>query len=135
VKGEKGSLTRDFSEAPIGLQLENKQIIVQANWPRKREAALVGTVAAVVQKGHESHASERTDNGSLAEAEIPHPPGSAPAFRARDSRLQSPRSRTAIRRSHGRATRALHPGLQPLRPDLETLLPISFSTLWSAVDI
>ncbi len=49
VKGEKGSLTRDFSEAPIGLQLEDKQIIVQANWPRKREAALVGTVAAIVQ--------------------------------------------------------------------------------------
>ncbi len=49
VKGEKGSLTRDFSEAPIGLQLEDKQIIVQANWPRKREASLVGTVAAIVQ--------------------------------------------------------------------------------------
>jgi large subunit ribosomal protein L6 len=49
VKGEKGSLTRDFSEAPIGLQLEDKQIIVQASWPRKREAALVGTVAAIIQ--------------------------------------------------------------------------------------
>ena len=49
VKGEKGSLTRDFSEAPIGLQLEDKKIIVQASWPRKREAALVGTVAAIIQ--------------------------------------------------------------------------------------
>ncbi len=49
MKGEKGSLSRDFSEAPISLQLEDKQIIVQANWPRKREAALVGTVAAIIQ--------------------------------------------------------------------------------------
>ena len=49
VKGEKGSLTRDFSEAPIGLQLEDKNIAVQASWPRKREAALVGTVAAIIQ--------------------------------------------------------------------------------------
>jgi large subunit ribosomal protein L6 len=49
VKGEKGSLTRDFSEAPIGLQLEDKEVIIQANWPRKREAALVGTVAATIQ--------------------------------------------------------------------------------------
>ena len=49
VKGEKGSLTRDFSEAPIGLQLEDKSIAVQASWPRKREAALVGTVAAIIQ--------------------------------------------------------------------------------------
>ena len=49
VKGEKGSLTRDFSEAPVDLHLEDKQIIVQANWPRKREAALVGTVAAIIQ--------------------------------------------------------------------------------------
>jgi large subunit ribosomal protein L6 len=49
VKGEKGSLTRDFSEAPIGLQLEDKSIAVQASWPRKREAALVGTIAAIIQ--------------------------------------------------------------------------------------
>jgi large subunit ribosomal protein L6 len=49
VKGEKGSLTRDFSEASIGLQLEDKEITIQANWPRKREAALVGTVAAIIQ--------------------------------------------------------------------------------------
>jgi len=49
VKGEKGALTRDFSETPISLQLEDKKITVQANWPRKREAALVGTVAALIQ--------------------------------------------------------------------------------------
>ena len=49
VKGEKGALTRDFSEAPLSLQLEDKKVIVQASWPRKREAALVGTVAAIIQ--------------------------------------------------------------------------------------
>jgi len=49
VKGEKGALTRDFSETPISLQLEDKKITVQASWPRKREAALVGTVAALIQ--------------------------------------------------------------------------------------
>lgn len=49
VKGERGALTRDFSEAPVSLQLEDKRITVQANWPRKREAALVGTVAAIIQ--------------------------------------------------------------------------------------
>ena len=49
VNGEKGALTRDFSEAPVSLQLEDKKITVQANWPRKREAALVGTVAAIIQ--------------------------------------------------------------------------------------
>jgi len=49
VKGERGALTRDFSETPISLQLEDKKIMVQANWPRKREAALVGTVAALIQ--------------------------------------------------------------------------------------
>jgi large subunit ribosomal protein L6 len=49
VTGEKGTLARDFSESPISLQLEDKRIIVRANWPRKKEAALVGTVAALVE--------------------------------------------------------------------------------------
>jgi len=49
VKGKKGALTRDFSEAPVSLQLEDKKITIQANWPRKKEAALVGTVAAIIQ--------------------------------------------------------------------------------------
>ncbi len=49
VKGEKGALTRDFSKSPISLQLDGRKIIVQASWPRKKEAALVGTVAAIVQ--------------------------------------------------------------------------------------
>jgi len=49
VKGQRGALTRDFSEAPISLLLEDKKVTVQANWPRKKEAALVGTVAAIIQ--------------------------------------------------------------------------------------
>jgi len=49
VKGEKGALTRDFSGAPVTVQLEDKEIKVQASWPRKREAALVGTVCSHIQ--------------------------------------------------------------------------------------
>jgi large subunit ribosomal protein L6 len=49
VKGAKGILTRDFSEAPLLIQLEDKAINVQANWPRKKEAALVGTVSSHIQ--------------------------------------------------------------------------------------
>ena len=46
VRGEKGELTRDFSHTSISIHLEGKVITVQANWPRKREAALVGTVCS-----------------------------------------------------------------------------------------
>jgi len=49
VKGEKGAITRDFSGTPVSIQLEDKTIRVQANWPRKREAALVGTVCSHIQ--------------------------------------------------------------------------------------
>jgi len=49
VKGEKGALTRDFSEVPVTIQFEGKEMKVQANWPRKREAALVGTVCSHIQ--------------------------------------------------------------------------------------
>ena len=44
IKGEKGELVRDFSHAPINISLDGKTVIVQASWPRKKEAALVGTV-------------------------------------------------------------------------------------------
>lgn len=49
VKGEKGELTRDFSHAPISIQLKENTIRVQANWPRKKESALVGTVSSHIQ--------------------------------------------------------------------------------------
>ncbi len=50
VKGEKGTLTRDFSKAPVTIELDGKTVRVRANWPRKREAALVGTVGSHIQK-------------------------------------------------------------------------------------
>lgn len=49
VKGEKGVLTRDFSEAPVTIEFKGKEIRVQASWPRKKEAALVGTVSSHIQ--------------------------------------------------------------------------------------
>ena len=49
IKGEKGELVRDFSHAPIKIQLEGKTVTVQASWPRKKEAALVGTVCSHIQ--------------------------------------------------------------------------------------
>ena len=49
VNGEKGELTRNFSHTPISIQLDGKKVIVQANWPRKREAALVGTISSHIQ--------------------------------------------------------------------------------------
>jgi large subunit ribosomal protein L6 len=49
IKGEKGELVRDFSHAPIQIQLEGKKVTVQASWPRKKEAALVGTVRSHIQ--------------------------------------------------------------------------------------
>ncbi|MGQ9530397.1 MAG: 50S ribosomal protein L6 [Candidatus Bathycorpusculaceae bacterium] len=49
VKGVKGTLTRDFSYAPIHIELDGKTIRVWAEWPRKREAALVGTIHSHIQ--------------------------------------------------------------------------------------
>jgi large subunit ribosomal protein L6 len=49
VKGEKGTLTRDFSYAPVEIELDDKTIRVYAKWPRKKEAALVGTISAHIQ--------------------------------------------------------------------------------------
>jgi len=49
VKGEKGTLTCNFSEAPVLIQREDRTIKVQANWPRKKEAAIVGTVGSHIQ--------------------------------------------------------------------------------------
>jgi ribosomal protein L6P/L9E len=49
VKGEKGVLTRSFSHAPISIKREGDVIKVQANNPRKKEAALVGTLCSHIQ--------------------------------------------------------------------------------------
>lgn len=44
VKGNKGILTRDFSHAAISLSCEDRLVRVWAEWPRKKEASLVGTI-------------------------------------------------------------------------------------------
>jgi large subunit ribosomal protein L6 len=49
AKGPRGTLTRDFSNAPISIELDNKTIHIWAEWPRKKEAALVGTVYSHIQ--------------------------------------------------------------------------------------
>jgi large subunit ribosomal protein L6 len=46
VKGSKGTLTRSFSEAPVSILCDSKVVKVQANWPRKKETAIVGTVTS-----------------------------------------------------------------------------------------
>lgn len=49
IKGEKGEIVRDFSHAPVKIQLDGKTVTVKASWPRKREAALVGTVSSHIK--------------------------------------------------------------------------------------
>jgi len=49
VKGSKGTLTRDFHHAPISMRLDGKAMLIWAEWPRKKEASLVGTVYSHVQ--------------------------------------------------------------------------------------
>ncbi|HVP41427.1 MAG TPA: 50S ribosomal protein L6 [Candidatus Krumholzibacteriaceae bacterium] len=44
VKGQKGTLTRSFSDAPVSIQLKDDEILVETTWPRKKEASLVGTI-------------------------------------------------------------------------------------------
>jgi len=49
VKGAKGTLTRDFRHAPISMELNDKILRIWAEWPRKKEASLVGTIYSHVQ--------------------------------------------------------------------------------------
>ncbi|MGB9714046.1 MAG: 50S ribosomal protein L6 [Candidatus Bathyarchaeales archaeon] len=49
VKGAKGTLTRDFSQAPVSIEVNEKTIRVWAEWPRKKEASLVGTICSHIQ--------------------------------------------------------------------------------------
>jgi large subunit ribosomal protein L6 len=49
VKGAKGTLTRDFSQAPVSIEVNDKTIRVWTEWPRKKEASLVGTVCSHIQ--------------------------------------------------------------------------------------
>jgi len=49
LKGAKGTLTRDFSQIPISMEIDGKAMRVWAEWPRKKEAALVGTIYSHIQ--------------------------------------------------------------------------------------
>jgi len=49
VKGVKGTLTRDFIHAPVSIEKNGKTIRIWAEWPRKKEAALVGTLYSHIQ--------------------------------------------------------------------------------------
>jgi large subunit ribosomal protein L6 len=49
VTGAKGTLTRDFSYVPISISAEEQTVTVSAEWPRKKEAALVGTIHSHIQ--------------------------------------------------------------------------------------
>ena len=50
VNGVKGTLERDFSFAPISIDaMGDKHIRVWAEWPRKKEASLVGTIHSHIQ--------------------------------------------------------------------------------------
>ncbi len=46
VTGEKGKLTRDFSHAPLSIRQDQASIKLRASWPRKKEAAIVGTISS-----------------------------------------------------------------------------------------
>jgi len=49
VKGPKGTLARDFSFAPVLIELKDKTIRIWAEWPRKKEASLVGTLHSHIE--------------------------------------------------------------------------------------
>ena len=49
VVGEKGRLTRDFSHAPVQIQIGDGDVAVSALWPRRKLSALVGTVCSHIQ--------------------------------------------------------------------------------------
>lgn len=49
ISGEKGTLTRDFSHASLSIQKEEKLVKIRTDWPRKKEAATVGTISSHIQ--------------------------------------------------------------------------------------
>jgi large subunit ribosomal protein L6 len=49
VRGNKATLTRDFSSAGVSLETDGKTVRVWAEWPRKKEASLVGTINSHIQ--------------------------------------------------------------------------------------
>ncbi|MCW4011162.1 MAG: 50S ribosomal protein L6 [Candidatus Bathyarchaeota archaeon] len=49
VKGSKATLTRDFSHAQVSLETDGETVKVWAQWPRKKEASLVGTIESHIK--------------------------------------------------------------------------------------
>jgi large subunit ribosomal protein L6 len=49
VRGEKATLTRDFSHANLSIETDGKDVRVWALWPRKKEASLVGTIESHIK--------------------------------------------------------------------------------------
>jgi large subunit ribosomal protein L6 len=49
VKGAKGTIHRDFSFIPISINADGNTVRVWAEWPRKKEAALIGTIHSHIQ--------------------------------------------------------------------------------------
>ena len=49
VRGSKAILSRDFSYAPVSIETDGKTVRVWAQWPRKKEAALVGTIESHIK--------------------------------------------------------------------------------------
>jgi large subunit ribosomal protein L6 len=49
VSGPKGTVEEDLSHASINFEMGDGKVVVRANWPRKREAAMVGTASARIR--------------------------------------------------------------------------------------
>ena len=49
VRGNKATLTRDFSYASVQLETDGKAVHISAKWPRKKEASLVGTIESHIK--------------------------------------------------------------------------------------
>jgi large subunit ribosomal protein L6 len=49
AKGPKGTLTHDFHHAHISMEVNGKTMRIWAEWPRKKEVSLVGTICSHVQ--------------------------------------------------------------------------------------
>ena len=49
ARGPKGELTRDFSHALVEISLEESIVRVMKEWPKKKEAAIVGTVRSLIE--------------------------------------------------------------------------------------